>query len=225
MPDATPPPAETASAGGDTLSAALARHGIALEPLRIEQLDRYCRLLWDWNSRINLTRHTDYERFVARDVVDCRVLARHLELGERVLDVGSGGGVPGLVLAILRPDLDVTLSESVGKKARVLSAIVKELGLPVRVHAGRAEQLLEHGAMDALVIRAVAPLETLLRWFTPHAEAAGRLLVVKGPAWVEERFAARQSGALRPWELRKLESWPLVGTERESVLLQLVPRR
>ena len=101
----------------DTLAAALARHGIELADDQISQLDKYCQRLWDWNTRLNLTRHTDYEKFVARDVVDSQWLEQFLESGEAVLDVGTGGGVPGIVLAILRPDLEIVLCDSVAKKA------------------------------------------------------------------------------------------------------------
>ena len=113
----------------DSLEAALARHQIELPPDRVALLDRYARLLWDWNEKLNLTRHTDYEKFVSRDVVDTRHLAQLLHHAESVLDVGSGGGVPGLLLAILRPDFQVHLTEATGKKARVLENMIQELGL------------------------------------------------------------------------------------------------
>ena len=112
----------------DNLSAALARHEIELLAAQVGLLERYCELLWDWNTKINLTRHTDYEKFVARDLVDSLAFAQFLEPKEKVLDVGSGGGVPGVVLAIVRGDLQVSLSESVAKKARVLDDIVGRLG-------------------------------------------------------------------------------------------------
>src|SRR5271154_3262710 len=118
----------------DNLTAALARHGIELTDEQIAQLDNYCTRLWDWNSKLNLTRHTDYEKFVARDVVDSQWLERFLESGESVLDVGTGGGVPGVVLAILRPDLDVALCDSVAKKARAVAGIIDEMGLKIPVH-------------------------------------------------------------------------------------------
>lgn len=205
------------------LAAAMHAHGIELPPARVEQLDRYCRLLWDWNTRLNLTRHTDYDKFVARDLVDSLAFTQFLDEGERILDVGTGGGVPGVVVAIVRPDLKVSLSESVGKRARVVAEIVQQLGLEVAVHAVRAEELLGKREFDSLLVRAVAPLPKLLRWFRPHWSRFQRLLVLKGPAWVEERGEARHLGLLKGLALRKLTSYPLTGTEAESVLLQICP--
>ncbi|HEX4132524.1 MAG TPA: 16S rRNA (guanine(527)-N(7))-methyltransferase RsmG [Pirellulales bacterium] len=205
------------------LAAALGEHAIVLDCDQIAQLDAYCRLLWDWNTKLNLTRHTDYARFVERDVVDSLELAKVLAADERVLDVGTGGGVPGVLLAILRPDLRVMLSESVGKKARAVEAIVEAMPLAVSVHAGRAEELLQEEYFDSLVVRAVAPLEKLLRWFADHWGAFGRLLVIKGPAWVEERREAREAGRMKGLQLRKLSTWPLPGTHSESVLLEIRP--
>ena len=108
----------------DNLAAAMARHQIELPAAQVALLTRYCELLWDWNTKLNLTRHTDYEKFVARDLIDSLAFAQFLAPGEKVLDVGSGGGVPGVVLAIVRGDLQISLSESVAKKARVLADIV-----------------------------------------------------------------------------------------------------
>ena len=206
------------------LATVLERNQIDLPQDQIELLDRYCRLLWDWNEKINLTRHTDYEKFVARDVADTLAIARHLEPAERILDVGSGGGVPGIVLAIVRPDLKVALSESVAKKARVLQEIVQTLALPISVHHCRAEDVLAAQAFDTLVIRAVAPLTKLLTWFEHHWGAFERLLAIKGPSWADERHEARERGQFAKLQLRKLETWPLPGTESESVLLEIRPK-
>ncbi len=208
----------------DSLAAALARHQIELPERQVALLDQYCHLLWEWNDKLNLTRHTDYEKFVGRDVVDSRAIAQFLEQGEKVLDVGTGGGVPGVVLAILRDDLQVALCESVGKKARAVADIVGRLGLAVPAHHARAEDLLAAEHFQTLVIRAVARLKKLLEWFQPHWNAFDRLLVLKGPSWVEERGEARHFGLMHELQLRKLTSYPLPGTASESVLLQIAPK-
>ena len=208
----------------ETLSVALARHQIALPDSQVALLERYCALLWDWNAKINLTRHTNWEKFVARDLVDSLAFSQFLQPNEKVLDVGSGGGVPGVVLAVLRDDLRVSLSESVGKKARVLDDIVQQLALSIPVFHIRAEDVLADHRFDTLVVRAVAPLKKLLEWFRPHWKAFDRLLILKGPAWVEERGEARHHGLMRNLALRKLASYPLPNTESESVLLQIRPR-
>ncbi|MEX0710831.1 MAG: 16S rRNA (guanine(527)-N(7))-methyltransferase RsmG [Pirellulales bacterium] len=221
---------ESQARGDAGLAEALARHQIELPADRVEMLERYCGLLWEINKSLNLTRHTDYEKFVSRDLVDTMMIEKQIGPDERVLDVGTGGGVPGIVLAILRPDLEVTLAESVGKKAKAVGEIVaglshaKSAGLSIAVHHGRAEDLLGARAFDTLVARAVAPLEKLLTWFQPHWGAFDRLLVVKGPAWVEERKKSRERHLLDDLQLRKLATWPLPGSESESVLLEIKPK-
>ena len=87
-------------ANAPTLSNSLERHGVTISRPKQQLIDEYCKSLWAWNEKLNLTRHTDVETFVARDVVDTIELSKIVDSGERVLDVGSGGGVPGLLLAI-----------------------------------------------------------------------------------------------------------------------------
>jgi 16S rRNA (guanine527-N7)-methyltransferase len=207
----------------DTMDAALARHDIALAAGECQRLEEYARLLWHWNAQLNLTRHTDFERFVSRDVVDSLALSRHLLPGESVLDVGTGGGVPGVVLAIVRADLKVSLSESVAKKHKAVSQIVQALRLGVPVHHERAEAVVARERFDALVVRAVAPLCKLLTWFGPYWDQAGRLLVIKGPRWIDERKEARQHRLLTKIELRCVERYTIEGTGAQSVVLELKP--
>jgi 16S rRNA (guanine527-N7)-methyltransferase len=205
----------------DTLAVALARHGIELPSEQVARLDQYCRLLWDWNEKINLTRHTDYEKFVGRDLRDALELSRLLHSGEEVLDVGTGGGVPGVVLAILRPDLQMSLCDSVGKKVRAVGEIVAALGLEIPVYPIRAEELLEDARFDALVVRAVGPLWKLLQWFRPQWASMRRLLVVKGPKWTEELAEAKRRGLVRDLELKPAAQYDLPGTESQSVILKI----
>ena len=205
----------------EALRKLLAAESIEIACDQLDLLDRYRQLLWSWNQRLNLTRHTTLERFVARDVVDSFQLSQLLERGERVLDVGSGGGVPGVILTILRPDLTVALSESTQKKARALEAIVGDLGLNTPVYATRAEDVLEISTFDSLVARGLASLPKVLTWLRPHWDAFDELLLIKGPKWVEERNDARHQGLLRGLELRKAASYQTPGTGAESVILKI----
>ncbi|MDA1041211.1 MAG: 16S rRNA (guanine(527)-N(7))-methyltransferase RsmG [Planctomycetota bacterium] len=209
-----------------TIAAECDRLGLTVSPDALPPLAAYAERLWAWNEKLNLTRHTDAATFVTRDVADVVAIAPHLAVGERVLDVGTGGGVPGVVLAILRPDLHVELCDSVGKKARAVRAIGEEIGLPLPVHeaAGQAVVAKRPGAFDTLVIRAVAPLVKLLGWFEPVAHTYGRLLVIKGPRWEEEKGEARHRGFVKKVRIRRLAAWPLPGGDNESVLLEIKPR-
>ena len=216
-----PLPAAADNIEPTSLPHALERAGIDLPPEQVEQLDSYRKLLWAWNERMNLTRHTTLEKFVTRDVADSLELAKLLERGERVLDVGSGGGVPGIVLAIVRPDLRMSLCESVKKKAAALAEMVEQLGLDTPVHAVRVEDLLEAAPFDTLVARAVAPMRKMLWWLQDRWEGFDRLLLIKGRSWPEERAEARHHGLMTQLELRKVAEYLTPRTDSTSVILSL----
>jgi 16S rRNA (guanine527-N7)-methyltransferase len=197
---------------------------IGIEPLDDSlwnELANYCSLAWDWNSKINLTRHTTPELFVQRDLLDSYQLSKLLQPNEEILDLGTGGGVPGILLAILRPDLDVSLCDSVAKKAKVAEDIVKKLKLNVRVHPTSVKTVLEEERYDSIVARGVGPLVKLCGWLKDEWHKIGRLLAIKGPKWIEERGEARHRGMLQAVQLRRLVSYPMPGTESESVILQI----
>ena len=208
----------------DTLTAALARHQIELDTDQIELLDRYCRLLWEWNEKLNLTRHTDYEKFVARDLVDSQSLEQFLDAGERVLDVGTGGGVPGIILAILRPDLQLDLCESVAKKARAVQAIVTDLNLDVVVHHAPAQELLDNNRYDTLVVSRRGGIAQIARLVpAPHRQVRP-IADHQRPGLGQRAPRCARRGLLRKLELRKIYSYPLPGTDSESVVLSIRPK-
>lgn len=227
---AGPPPAGPAAVAA--LAAAIreecGRVGLPLPAGAEDRIAPYAVALWSRNERINLTRHTTVAKLVARDLADSLAIAGHVGPGERVLDVGTGGGVPGVILAILRPDLRVELSDSVRKKAAAVREIVAEAGLEIPVHDGAAQVLVAgrppERRFDVLVVRAVAPLVKLLSWFAPIADRYGRMLVIKGPRWEEEKGEARHRGLLKRVTVRRLAAWPIPASDNESVLLEVRAR-
>ncbi len=204
-----------------TLAAALGRYAIELPTDQVQALEAYCELLWRWNEQLNLTRHVTYDLFVGRDLLDTLQLSALLTPAERVLDVGTGGGVPGVLLSIIRPDLDLTVCDSVAKKAKVVGEIAAELKLGVSVAHARAEELLEITSFDTLTARAVGSMAKMLRWFEPHWGSIGRLLLIKGPKWVAERGEARHLGLLGGKRLRREAVYSIPGQEWESVVLSI----
>jgi 16S rRNA (guanine527-N7)-methyltransferase len=152
----------------------------------------------------NLVSRRARAELLTRHVPESVALAALLPSGEaRLLDVGSGGGFPGIVIAIVRPELDVHLLDSTAKKTAFLREVAEDLELAnVTVHTGRAEQLaggeLGH-AFELVTARAVAALDRLLAWTVPFLAPEGVLYAVKGDRWQREldeaTAALRHTGA------------------------------
>lgn len=142
----------------------------------------------------NLMGPRALEELWSRHVPECVHLARLLPDIRTVLDLGSGGGFPGVVIAIVRPDLEVTLLEATEKKARFLEQVVVELGLEAPVVNARAEEVqgLE-GRFQAVTARAVADLATLAGWSVPLLAPDGVLYAVKGRTWEQDLEDARET--------------------------------
>ena len=208
------------------LAEVLEKYELKFPKSTVNKLAKYCDLLWFWNTKLNLTRHTDFEKFVSRDLVDSIAVAEFLEPNERILDVGTGGGVPGVILAIIRPDLQVELCDSTGKKANAVAEIVRSLKLEVPVWNAKAETLMQSRRYTTLVIRAVAKMSKLLEIFAPCWQSFERLILVKGPNWVAERGESRHLGQMNNLALRVLKSYPIpdqpeTADQIESVVLQV----
>ena len=203
--------------------------GLEVPDRVIPDLAAYAKSLWDWNTRLNLTRHTDVQQFVERDITDTAALCPHINTDEHILDVGTGGGVPGVLLAILRDDLTVELSDTSTKRVAALQSILDEIGLPLKIHHQPAQQVVLTAVecnlpFHTLVIRAVAPLRKLLTWFEPISDSYDRLLVIKGPRWESEKQEARHHGLLKTVTARRIASWPVPHSDTKSVLLEVKKR-
>src|SRR4051812_47395857 len=131
--------------------------GVGIERLQdseVAKFGAYLELILKWNSRFNLTAIRDQEGILRRHFVECIACSRVLPSGVRsVLDFGSGAGFPGIPIAICRPDVHVTLAESLTKKAGFLNEAVRILGVDATVFAGRAESI--SGTFDCVTMRAV----------------------------------------------------------------------
>lgn len=160
------------------LGAGLAALQLEFAPDTVERLLDYLELLARWNATYNLSAVRDPNEMVTRHLLDSLSVLPHV-VGERLADLGSGAGLPGIPLAIARPSLAVTLVDSNGKKTRFLRAAVRELGLAnVRVDECRVEQA--RGQYDCITARAFASLADMLAWGGHLLAAEGRWLALKG---------------------------------------------
>lgn len=170
----------------------------------LEDYSRWHTLLVKWNARINLVAPATLQAFWGRHALDSWQICPHLPNEARIfLDLGSGAGFPGLAIAIYlkhqnlnTADEDgaacVHLVESAGKKASFLKTVVRELGLPARVHAARVEDIDPMGA-DILTARAFAPLPRLFGYAAPHLHAGSMLILPKGEKAQSEVKSARDT--------------------------------
>ena len=167
-------------------------------------LATYLDLLLETNKQFNLTAIRDRDQGWARHIIDSLTVVpfmKDLASGAAVIDVGSGGGLPGIPIAIARPDLRLTLLEATGKKARFLERCVEVLGLKgTRVVCDRAEtvgQLSSHrGRYDGAVCRAIGPLNVVLELTLPLVRVGGVLWAMKGPKALDELNACGDALAI-----------------------------
>ncbi|WP_319448932.1 MULTISPECIES: 16S rRNA (guanine(527)-N(7))-methyltransferase RsmG [unclassified Mycobacterium] len=156
---------------------------------RLEQARRYAELLAGPGVERGLIGPREVDRLWDRHLLNCAAVAELVGDGERVADVGSGAGLPGIPLALARPALRVTLVEPLLRRADFLRETVAELGLSVVVVRGRAEDRAvrdELGEFDAVTSRAVAALDKLANWSLPLLRDGGRMLALKGERAEEE---------------------------------------
>lgn len=144
-------------------------------------LAQYCNLVRTANQTVNLVSRQDIGQLQAHQVVPSLLYLelKRVQPGDQVLDIGSGGGFPGMVIAIMEPTIQMTLVDSIAKKTKFLKHCVTALGLKnVTVVTGRVETL--SGQYDHITARAVAPLDTLWAWADPLLKPTGTLEAMKG---------------------------------------------
>ncbi|MGU3503119.1 16S rRNA (guanine(527)-N(7))-methyltransferase RsmG [Mycobacterium sp. C31M] len=156
---------------------------------RVSVAQRYGEILAGAGIERGLIGPSEVDRLWERHILNSAAMAELFESDERVADIGSGAGLPGIPLAMARPELRVTLIEPLLRRSEFLRETIEELGLDVAVIRGRAEDRsvrAEAGEMDAVVSRAVAPLDKLSRWSIPLLRTGGRMLALKGERAVDE---------------------------------------
>lgn len=204
-------------------------HALSLFGARLPVARRYADLLAGVAVTRGLIGPRETARLWDRHLVNCALVGLLLPTGARVVDVGSGAGLPGLALACLRPDLQVDLVDSMRRRTAFLAEVVSALAMGdrVRVVTGRAEdgEVIERvGTASWVTARAVAPLDRLTRWCLPLLVPGGRLLALKGQRAAQE--LAAHSAAVRRSGARSVEVITCGAdlTDEPAVVVQVIRR-
>jgi 16S rRNA (guanine527-N7)-methyltransferase len=200
--------------------------GIRLTAAQTHALGQYEQELLSWNAQMNLTAIRDPEQIRIKHFLDsltCLCVMRDTSMG-RVVDIGTGAGFPGLPLKIVNPTMQLTLVESVGKKANFCRHVVKTLGLEgVEVIQSRAEEvghMPDHRQQyDWAIARAVAIMPILVEYLLPLVHVGGAMLAMKGEGAPAEANAADHASHILGGRLRKLVPVTLPGVAEEHYLV------
>lgn len=193
-------------------------------PERAAAFNRYAEMLRERNEKINLTAITEPEEVKVKHFLDSCSAAELLPGGASVLDIGSGAGFPGLPLKIVRPDLTVTLLDSVNKKVAFVSDVIAELKLSgvTAVHA-RIEDFPHKGEYDAVVSRAVAELSTLAEYALPFVKIGGAFIAYKSEKAESEAEAAASAITLLGGRIREIrEAFVAAGLTRKLIVIDKI---
>ncbi len=180
----------------DVIRTACSSWNLTVTEDALRQMDTYARLLVEWNEKMNLTAITDPAEMAVKHFADCLSLLSAVEFptGASLIDVGTGAGFPGLVLKIVRPDLRITLLDSLQKRLTFLKTVADTLGLSLPLIHQRAEDGGRDPALreefDFATARAVARMSVLTEYCLPFVKPGGQLLAMKGPDGPAEQKGA-----------------------------------
>lgn len=214
----------------DKLIAGAAKLGIGLTPEQVSSFEVYYSELEEWNRRVNLTAIVDYEGVQVKHFLDSLTVAPLIgDHPSRLIDIGSGAGFPGIPLKVVYPGIDLTLVESVNKKAAFLRHLVARLDLEgVEVAAGRAETLAHderyRELFDITICRAVASLATLAELSLPFCRIDGRFIAMKKRNIGDEVASATEAIDILGGKLAGVRPVEMEGFEGEKRSLVIVDK-
>ncbi|CAA0116694.1 Ribosomal RNA small subunit methyltransferase G [BD1-7 clade bacterium] len=195
------------------IAAIASRLSLKLTETQIDQLSSYIQLLAKWNKAYNLTAIRNVDEMLDRHLLDSLSIGAYID-GQRLIDVGTGGGLPGLPLSIVYPDKHFTLLDSNSKKTRFLKQVVMELNLPnVDVVHSRVEAFQPENLFDAVLSRAFASLEDMVVGSEHLLSATGVYLAMKG-IWPEMELQPIN----KPYKVQPID-WPGNDQERHLVII------
>lgn len=209
----------------ETLKKYADRYGLVISDDLADKLKIYGTLLKEWNEKINLTAITDDEGIAIKHFLDCLLITKvgDFKAGQKVIDVGTGAGFPGAVIAAAYPEIFVTLLDSTGKKLKAVEDMVNNMGLKnvTVVHAraeeaGRKEEFREQ--FDFATARAVAELRVLAEYTLPFVKKGGKFLSMKGAVAGDEVENGKRSVSVLGGSINAVHEFTLPNGDKRAVI-------
>ncbi|MBQ1183957.1 MAG: 16S rRNA (guanine(527)-N(7))-methyltransferase RsmG [Clostridia bacterium] len=186
---------------------------LQLDDVALKRLEKYAKLLVEWNEKINLTAILDPEGIAVKHFLDCLMIFKYVDipLGASVIDIGTGAGFPGVVMKIARPDIKLTLMDSLAKRITFLENLCGELELDVTTIHSRAEDITptQREGYDFAVARAVANMRVLTEYCLPFVKVGGSFIAMKGASAEEETLEATKAISVLGGTLTKKDMFNL----------------
>lgn len=210
------------------LMSAAENFGVEINAEQAENFEGYARLLFEWNQKMNLTAITSPEGVALLHFADSLTLlsAADFKEGASLADVGTGAGFPSVPLAIMRPDMQFTLVDSLNKRITFLEAVKSELGLDFKTVHGRAEELGRdvkyREKFDFATARAVAGLNVLCEYCLPFVKKGGSFLAMKGPSGRDEAAQAENAVKLLGGRLSAVKEFSLGENDRRVIIIDKI---
>ena len=206
--------------------------GVTLTDKQIEQFEKYYELLVEWNKVMNLTGITEFDEVMQKHFVDSVAAAKYAEMEKvnRLIDVGTGAGFPGIPLKIVYPHIQVTLLDSLNKRIKFLDEVVDNLGLiGIETVHGRAEDAAKKAEyreqFDLSVSRAVANLASLTEYCLPFIKVGGKFVSYKSVSVDEEITQSKKAVYVLGGEIGKVEKFNLPESDMERSLVIIEKKR
>lgn len=200
---------------------------IQLDDSQLQQFEIYYKLLAEWNEKINLTAITDPQGVAVKHFADSLTFFNYIDVpdGASIIDVGTGAGFPGVVLKIARPDIKLTLLDSLNKRLVFLSEVLNSTGLEAELIHSRAEDGAKkqsfRESFDFSVSRAVAQLNVLSEYCLPYVRVGGKFVALKGPKADEEIVNAKSAINILGGRLRNSFEFSLPSDGGERTILEI----
>lgn len=215
----------------NTLRDGFSKIEINFQDYQLEQFNQYFELLVEWNKKFNLTSITEEKDVAIKHFIDSVLPAKYYPLGQRVIDVGTGAGFPGIPLKILFPEIELVLLDSLQKRINFLSHVISILGLDkVEVIHGRAEDFgsnkIYRESFTYSCSRAVAKLSVLSEYCLPFIKVGGLFLAYKGPGAGNELEQGNKAIEILGGLVKEIKSFnlPITGEERNIIIIEKVKK-